>query len=128
MRRSIMAAAAFFALADSALADPVLGLWQTEAHEGKVAQVRMAPCGPAICGLIERTFDAEGSVTSEDLDRTLVIYMMPVGEGSYAGQAVLPSQDRTYVGLITLRGDSLRLRGCTEGGAICSAEEWLRVP
>ena len=43
-------AAALVLAASPALADPVLGVWQTQPDDGAYAHVTMAPCGQAICG------------------------------------------------------------------------------
>lgn len=127
MRQIILAAAAALGLAGAAGADPAAGLWQTEPDEGNFAFVQIEPCGPAVCGTIVRTFSAEGEYQSPNLGRQIVIDMVPVGDGDYQGQVWRPSNDKIYVGRMTLDGDQLRLRGCILNGAICSAQDWVRV-
>ncbi|WP_035026088.1 DUF2147 domain-containing protein [Gemmobacter nectariphilus] len=108
-------------------ADPVEGLWQTQTDDGAYAHVQLAPCGPAICGTIARTFNASGEYKSPNLGKQLVIDMMPQGGGRYQGQVWRPSNDKVYVGKIELNGNSLSLAGCIAGGLLCSKQTWQRV-
>ena len=120
-------AAALVLLAAPALADPVHGMWQTQPDDGAYAHVQMAPCGQAICGVIKRTFNAQGEYKSPNLGKKLVIDMVPQGGGKYAGQVWRPSNDKVYIGKIELSGDSLRLAGCVAGGLLCSKQTWTRL-
>ncbi len=122
------AIAAVLALAaGAAAADPVEGVWQTEPDDGSYAHITMAPCGPAFCGKISRTFNGSGEYTSPNLGKTIVIDMVPSGSGAYAGKVWRPSNDKIYIGKIQLSGDSLRLAGCVAGGLLCSKQTWQRV-
>lgn len=124
----ILRAAALVLLATPALAaDPVEGLWQTEADDGAYAHVQLAPCGQAICGTIKRTFDASGEYKSPNIGKQLVIGMVPQGGGKYQGQVWRPSNDKIYVGKIEHAGNSLRLAGCIAGGLLCSRQTWQRI-
>jgi uncharacterized protein (DUF2147 family) len=127
MFRTMLAALAVVMTGTFAAADPVEGIWQTEPDEGNFAHVQMAPCGAAICGTIVRTFNAEGEYQSENIGRVLVIDMVPAGGGEYEGSVWRPSNDKIYIGNMTLNGDALRLRGCVAGGLICSGQDWVRV-
>lgn len=120
-------AAALVLAASPALADPVLGVWQTQPDDGAYAHVTMAPCGQAICGKITRTFNAQGEYRSPNIGKTLVIDMKPAGNGRYNGQVWRPSNDRVYTGRIDLAGDQLKLAGCVAGGLLCSSQTWARV-
>jgi uncharacterized protein (DUF2147 family) len=113
--------------ATPAMADPVLGTWQTQPDDGAYAHVQLAPCGAAICGTIRRTFNASGEYTSPNLGKQLVQAMVPQGGGKYEGKVWRPSNDKIYLGRIELNGDSLRLAGCVAGGLICSKQTWSRV-
>lgn len=121
------AALAAALLAGPALAEPVLGTWQTQPDDGAYAHVQMAPCGGAICGKITRTFNASGEYRSPNIGKTLVIDMKPQGGGKYAGKVWRPSNDKVYTGKIELKGDRLSLAGCVAGGLICSSQTWARV-
>ncbi|WP_371059179.1 DUF2147 domain-containing protein [Rhodosalinus sp. 5P4] len=127
MTRMLAAVAALLLGADAALADPVLGTWQTEPDDGAFAHVRMQPCGDAICGTIARTFNAEGEYRSDTIGRQIVRGMVPQGDGRYEGRVWRPSNDKVYLGKIDLAGDRLKLRGCVAGGLICASQTWARV-
>ncbi|WP_371036756.1 DUF2147 domain-containing protein [Rhodosalinus sp. FB01] len=127
MTRMLAAVAALLLGAGAALADPVLGTWQTEPDDGAFAHVRMQPCGDAICGTIARTFNAEGEYRSDTIGRQIVRGMVPQGDGRYEGRVWRPSNDKVYLGKIDLAGDRLKLRGCVAGGLICASQTWARV-
>ncbi|MEZ5779290.1 MAG: DUF2147 domain-containing protein [Paracoccaceae bacterium] len=125
--KKLTLAVAFAFLAGAASADPVEGVWQTEPDDGAYALVTIEPCGAAFCGKISRTFNATGEYQSPNLGKTLVIDMVPNGEGNYAGKVWRPSNDKIYIGKIQLSGNSLKLAGCVAGGLICSKQTWQRV-
>jgi uncharacterized protein (DUF2147 family) len=127
MTRILMAIAMATGLAGMAAADPVLGTWQTQPDDGAYAHIVMAPCGPAICGKIARTFNADGEYRSDTIGKTLVIDMVPAGSGNYEGSVWRPSNDKVYIGKMALTGDRLALRGCVAGGLICSRQTWARI-
>ena len=115
------------AAAGAASADPVEGMWKTQPDDGSYAHVQMVPCGAAICGKMVKTFKASGEYQSPNLGKTLVIDMVPEGNGAYAGKVWRPSNDKIYVGKMQLAGDSLALSGCVLGGLICSKQTWTRI-
>lgn len=121
-------AAAIAAFASTASADALEGVWQTEVDDGRFAHVTIAPCAAAFCGKITESFNEDGSAyASENIGKTIVIDMVPQGEGYYEGSVFRPSNGKTYYGTITLSGDSLKLAGCVAGGLICSKQTWSRV-
>lgn len=127
MKTIILGALTSLALAAPALADPVLGTWKTEPDDGAYAHIEMAKCGANICGKIAKTFDANGATDSPNIGKTLVIDMAPQGDGTYEGRVWRPSNDKIYIGKMSLNGNSLALRGCVAGGLICSKQDWSRV-
>lgn len=127
MKRIFAIAAASLTLATAAAADPVLGVWKTQPDDGAYAHIDMQPCGAKICGKIARTFDASGETQSSNIGKTLVIDMEAKGDGAYAGKVWRPSNDKVYIGKMSLNGASLALRGCVAGGLICSKQTWSRV-
>lgn len=128
MKHILLGAALTLGLAGAALAaDPLEGTWKTEVDDGSYAHIDIAPCGAALCGVIARTFKQSGEYQSENLGKTLVIDMVPNGDGSYSGQVWRPSNDKIYIGKMNLDGDSVALRGCIAGGLICSKQTWSRV-
>lgn len=108
-------------------ADPLEGLWQTEADDGAFAHVDIAPCGPNFCGKIARSFKEGAEYASPNQGKTLVIDMAAQGGGKYKGKVWRPSNDKIYMGKISLEGDSMQLSGCVAGGLLCSKQTWSRV-
>ena len=127
MKRITLALAGLLVSAGVAAADPVEGVWKTEVDDGAYAHIQMAPCGAAYCGVIAKTFNASGEYQSENLGKKLVIDMVPNGDGSYAGSVWRPSNNKIYIGKMTLNGNKLKLKGCVAGGLICSGQNWVRV-
>ena len=115
------------AFATAASAQDALGVWQTEVDDGAYAHITITPCGSAVCGVISRTFNADGEYQSENIGKTLVIDMVPQGGGAYEGQVWRPSNNKLYIGKMDVSGDALRLRGCVAGGLLCSSQNWARV-
>lgn len=113
--------------AGAAMAEPALGTWKTAVDDGAFAHVEMANCGANVCGKIARTFNDSGEYKSENIGKTLVIDMKPDGSGNYAGKVWRPSNDKIYIGKMTVSGDSLKLSGCVAGGLICSKQTWSRL-
>ena len=127
MKRITLALAGLLVSAGIVAADPVEGVWKTEVDDGAYAHIQMAPCGAAYCGVIAKTFNASGEYQSENLGKKLVIDMVPNGDGSYAGSVWRPSNNKIYIGKMTLNGNKLKLKGCVAGGLICSGQNWVRV-
>lgn len=133
MRFSLASAAlvALGAAATAAVADPVEGVWQTLPDDnGRYGHVRIAPCGQALCGVLERAFESDGTERpdAENIGRKIVWDMLAVGDGTYdKGKVWAPDRDKTYRARMELDGDSLAVSGCVMGGLICRASRWRRV-
>lgn len=128
MKTILKTAAALIALASPAFADPAEGIWQTEVDDGAFAYVTVAPCGAAYCGTISRTFQNGGvEYDSENKGKQIVIDMLPAGDGTYEGKVWRPSNNKVYVGKMSVSGDALTLKGCVAGGLICAAQGWARI-
>ena len=108
-------------------ADPAVGVWQTQPDDGAYAHVKMTPCGQAVCGTIQRTFNNSGEYKSENIGKQLVISMVPDGQGNYEGKVWRPSNNKIYIGKMTVSGNQLKLSGCVAGGLFCSKQDWVRV-
>ena len=114
--------------AGAAFADPVEGVWKTQVDDGAYAYVTFAPCNGKLCGVITRTFNAEGEYKSENIGRQLVWDMSPNGGGKYSGGKIWqPSTDKIFKSKMTLSGDVLKVAGCVAGGLICKKQTWTRV-
>lgn len=127
MRTAILTIAALALGAGAALADPVEGMWKTQVDDGAYAHVEIAPCGGAYCGIMKRTFNAEGEYKSPNLGKNLLRDMKPAGSGRYEGKVWRPSNDKVYLGKLELEGDTLTMKGCVAGGLICSGQTWSRL-
>ncbi|MGY3438104.1 MULTISPECIES: DUF2147 domain-containing protein [unclassified Marinovum] len=127
MKRFAMALAALGLMAGAAAADPVEGVWKTEPDDGSYAHVTLAPCGPQICGVISRTFNASGEYNSPNKGKKLVIGMTPSGSGKYVGKVWRPSNDKIYNGKMQLSGNTLKMSGCVGGRLFCTSQSWNRV-
>jgi uncharacterized protein (DUF2147 family) len=126
--KKFLAAMAVAAFGTAAAAnDAAIGIWQTQVDDGAYAHITMSQCGEAVCGVISRTFNADGEYQSENIGKTLVIDMVPAGDGSYEGSVWRPSNDKIYIGKMQVAGNQLRLRGCIAGGLLCSSQDWVRV-
>lgn len=127
MRSMLLTAVAMLWALPALAADPLVGLWQTQPDDGAYAHVEIAPCGPAFCGSIKRSFNAQGEYKSPNTGKQLVRNMAPQGNGRYAGQVWRPSNDKIYTGKIELTGNAMKLSGCVAGGLFCSSQTWSRV-
>ena len=129
MKRMLMALVAIVGLATTAAAqDAAVGIWQTEVDDGSFAHIVMQPCGSAVCGTIQRTFQADGTeYQSPNIGKQIVINMVPNGDGTYNGQVFRPSNGKTYTGKMQVNGNALRLQGCVAGGLLCASQNWVRA-
>ena len=130
MKQFLLAAVFAAAAAPALAADPVWGMWQTQVDDGAFAFVELKGCAdPAkTCGWEMRSFHADGSeYRSEFIGKQLVIDMANIGGGKYKGKVWRPSNGKTYIGKMKLKGDSLDLVGCVLGGLFCASQTWTRV-
>lgn len=127
MKRTFSACIALVVVAGVAKADPLEGVWQTEPDNGAYAHVAIAPCGNLLCGKIARTFKDASEYVSPNIGKTIVIDMAADGEATYKGKVWRPSNNKTYLGKIALKGDRIKLSGCVAGGLLCSKQTWTRI-
>ena len=128
MKRILITAVALMALVTPAPADPAEGIWQTEVDDGSFAYVTIASCDGSYCGTISRKFRNGGEeFQSENIGRQIVINMVAAGDGSYKGKAWRPSNNKVYIGKMSVAGDALVLKGCVAGGLICVGQDWVRI-
>ena len=124
-----IALAAALALSGTAAfaADPIEGLWQTQADEGSSAFVQVGPCGGAFCGTIVKTYKGKDEYKSPNIGKQIVIGMAPAGGGAYKGKVLRPADDKIYNGKASVAGDRMSLSGCVAGGLICKAQTWTKL-
>ncbi len=135
-----LGAVSLLAFVAPALANDPTGVWQTE---GGRAQVRVAPCGGAICGTIiglkEPNDPATGQPKTDknNADQSkrarpmigvqIVMGMKPNGGNKWSGQVYNAEDGKTYAGHLTLEDQKrIKLEGCALGGMMCKASYWTR--
>lgn len=125
--------ARFFALALltaaplQATAQDATGLWRSEATDEGYIEVRIAPCGAALCGTIQRARDLAGVEQPYPHSGKRMIWdMVADGPGKWSdGQIWDPRNDRTFASRMELKGNRLIVAGCVLG--ICQRQDWQRV-
>ncbi|PTW61443.1 uncharacterized protein (DUF2147 family) [Breoghania corrubedonensis] len=110
------------------------GTW---ARPSGSSQIRIAPCGSALCGklvwLRDKGKKDENNPDTSKRDRSLLgvltVYgMKPAGENEWRGKVYNAEDGKTYTGKMELITPSkLKLSGCVLGGLICKGETWRRV-
>lgn len=128
MRRLVTMSAALSLMAGMAMAEPLLGMWQTAKDDnGNSGLIEVTRCGNALCGELVKSFDANGQETASDnIGRNIISETVPAGAGKYEGKVYAPDRDKTYSSKLVLEGDRLSVSGCVlfvcrDGGT------WRRV-
>jgi uncharacterized protein (DUF2147 family) len=98
-----------------------VGLWL---REDGTSQVRISPCGPALCGFVAWVQDAQHA---SDIGTKVFYDMKPAGPGKWDGAAFNPEDGKTYTGKMLLEGTELKTSGCVFGGLICKSVNWTRL-
>lgn len=111
-----------------AWADPLEGLWRTAPDvNGNVGFVRIASCGAALCGTLERAVDGSGrAVASAGIGRRVIWDTVPQGANTYRGRVYSPGRNAEYESRLTLSGGRLLVEGCMLGQCR-GGEPWARV-
>ena len=101
------------------------------------SQIRIAPCGSALCGKLVWLRDKDkkdennpdASKRNRSLLGVLTVYgMQPSGENEWRGKVYNAEDGKTYTGKMELVTPSkLKLSGCVLGGLICKGETWNRM-
>jgi uncharacterized protein (DUF2147 family) len=141
LRTATIAAALLGVSLGTGLAADPMGTWHTE--EGK-ATVRIAACGPALCGTIISLKDANDDTGKPKTDKNntdaslrgrpmigvaIVLGMKPSGTANkWSGQVYNAEDGKTYSGSLTLQdANTIKLEGCILGGLVCKAATWTRA-
>lgn len=125
-----------FAALAAAAAPAVDGVWVTA---DRSAVVRIAPCGPRLCGTIVRMLAQGPNVPRTDINNpdmrlrsrplvglTVLSGFTPVGGGWRDGRAYDAKTGKSYRASLARNGDgSLTVTGCWL--FICQSQRWLRV-
>lgn len=127
MKHLVLAAAMVF-VAGAAMAEPLLGTWQTAKDDnGNYGHIVVAPCGSKLCGKLVTSFDSSGKkFQSANNGRNIISATVPQGNGQYKGKVYSPDRDKTYNSKLALSGNTLKVSGCVLG--ICrDGGTWKRV-
>lgn len=122
---AILTLAVLLPLPAPAQAESPVGLWRTEAvgKTGAFLDVRIAPCGDALCGTVEATHNTK---RTDLVGQTLMTGMIPDDQGSWgSGTIVAPDNGKNYAGSMWLEGGDLKVRGCVT--LLCRSQVWTRV-
>jgi uncharacterized protein (DUF2147 family) len=132
--------AGLFALGFSRLAlaeEAATGIWMLDS--GKVT-VRIAPCGPSLCGAIvglAKPLNKEGQPKvdrknpNESLRKrplmglTILANMIPAGENKWKGTIYNADDGRTYSSYMKLSGSAMKVKGCV--GPFCKTMKFIRA-
>jgi uncharacterized protein (DUF2147 family) len=110
-----------FAVPAASAETSAVGVWL---RENGASQVRIAPCGDALCGYVTWVQDPE---TAGDIGLKVFYDMKPAGPGKWDGAAYNPEDRKTYTGKMLLEGKDLKTSGCVFGGLICKSVTWTRL-
>ena len=142
LRTATTAVALLGASLGTSLSGDPMGTWHTE--EGK-ATVRIAACGPALCGTIIALKEANDPDTGKPktdknnveaslrnrpmIGVPIVLSMKPSGTANkWSGQVYNAEDGKTYSGSLTLQdANTIKLEGCILGGLVCKAATWTRA-
>jgi uncharacterized protein (DUF2147 family) len=132
--------AGLFALGLSGLAladEGATGIWMLDS--GKVT-VRIAPCGPSLCGAIVGLAKPLNKKGQPKLDKenpnealrsrplmglTILANMKPAGENKWKGTIYNADDGRTYSSYMNLSGSAMKVKGCV--GPFCKTMKFIRA-
>lgn len=110
--------------------DALEGVWRNRPH---TLVVRIAPCGPALCGtVVEADADAQASTrragTPNLIGTQVLSQLRKSAKDTYKGQVYNPNLNIHAAGTVTLVSSStLLVEGCVLGGLICRHQHWTRI-
>lgn len=110
-----------------ALGDPIIGIWKTEPdRKNLVSDIKITACGDKFCGQILSAYDASGkAVQTPNIGKKLFWDVGSQGGGKYGGgEFWVPLVDVDAVPQMTLKGDTLMVKGCEHH--ICAHQTWTR--
>lgn len=133
--KRILAKTALVLLAASvpfaASAEAIEGRWINP--KGNVV-VRVAPCGPAYCGVVIKASphaqaSAQAGGTPHLIGTQILSGLRPTGDGTFKGQVFDPKRNIRAPATIRIDGDNaITVKGCAIAGMIlCKEQRWTRV-
>lgn len=109
------------------MAQDAQGTWATEKTDQGHLEIRISPCGAALCGTVIRAVDLKGRPGEHPaVGRKMVWDMMPNGAGKWSGGQIWdPRRDKTFKSKMEVTGQGLKVSGCVL--AICQSQVWRAV-
>lgn len=107
------------AAASPARADITSGLWL---RGDGAAQVRIAPCGAALCAINVWIRDPGDEAVGD----RLILNVKPTAPGVLEGAAFDPKRNLRFSSKITYSATRMTTSGCVLGGLICKSVDWTR--
>ena len=108
----------------------ITGTWHNPA--GSV-EVKMAPCGPRLCGTVvwandKARDDAANGGTDRLVGTQLFRGLEADGPGHWTGEVFVPDIGQTIAGtLAQVDANALEVSGCVIPGLMCQTQTWTRV-
>jgi uncharacterized protein (DUF2147 family) len=108
----------------------IVGHW---ANSSGSVIVRIAPCGPAVCGhIVEASeaakLDAMRAGTTTLVGTEVLTSFRPDGRGRWRGRLFVPDKAlRTRARIVQLGPDALKVIACDLAGLICKRQTWRRT-
>jgi uncharacterized protein (DUF2147 family) len=108
---------------------PIEGRWTNPSNS---VTIEISPCGTAWCGTVvaasdQAKADAARGGTKQLVGAQLLSGFAMRGKG-WRGKLFVPDMNKRFSAQLQLIGqNSLKVRGCAVGGAICKSQLWSRV-
>lgn len=126
-RRGLALAFGLSLVGSPVVADKVEGLWLTGPdRKGQVGHVRLAPCGPTLCGTIIKAIDKSGKeVITPNVGKRVIWDVTPTGGGAYSGRLLISQLKATVDGVFRVAGNKMTVKGCVK--TLCQSQVWTRL-
>ncbi len=105
------AASLLFAASTPALSDVIVGNWKTQSGE----TAAITKCGGSFCIRLKT-----GTYSGKQIGK------MAGGNGTYDGTVTDPADDKVYTGSASVKGSSMRLKGCALK-VFCRTQTWRKI-
>ena len=128
MKAALLLAA--LALPATAQGQSLAGTWR---NAGDSVRIRVAPCGPGLCGTVVAASDkAKADAALGGTDRLVGTQLFRDfrrgPDGQWAGTVLVPDLGTEVDGTLALQGqNTLVATGCLLGIVGCKSQQWTRV-